>query len=268
MKTIKKVLFILLHVLIIGIAVALLAYNLFWVDEVDYSRIMKSVVILLGYLLALFGYKRKPAGKPYKKFENAYKEAIEGAFSNDKKNYRKLLDATIYYSREQTDKAHKLLDELAGECMQHRDFAAVYTFKGLCYADERKYEQAIAAYQKVLQHDMTNALVWSNLGMLYATTGKAKEAFEAYTNAITYDPQDAYVHTNIACYFLDRAEPEEALPYALKAVELDANLSQSTEAAAVAYKMLGDEANVEKYVKMAKQRGSDVKDLQRRLSAL
>lgn len=115
----------------------------------------------------------------------------------------KLGETTVYYNRDQYKKAHRTLDDLAKQCICGKDYAAVYTFKALCYEEERKYEQAIAAYEKVVQYDMANSRAWSNLGLRYAGMGKMQEAFDAYSNAIKHDPENAMAYTNMASFLVN-----------------------------------------------------------------
>lgn len=98
--------------------------------------------------------------------------------------------------------------------------------------------------------------------------GKTKESHEAFENAIMYNPNDAYAHNNLADYYINLVEPELALQYALKSIELNAKLYEAMGFAAIAYKMLGDEKNAEKYCKMYCVNGGNGNVLRARLEAV
>ena len=264
----KRKIIIVLHCFVILVSITFLVYNLFFAEVVDYSRIAKAVVVLVSYFLAITGIKRKESPFDYKVYETEYKDILGGTFREDKKSYRKLLNVTVCYNRDQIKKAHKLLDELQEKCVEVRDYTAVYTFRALCFEQEGMYEQAIAAYEKIVQYDMTNSRAWSNLGLRYVEMGRDEEAFQAYSNAILYDSRNPYAYNNMAVYYVNTGEAELALENALKALELNSRLYQAMSAAAMAYKMLGDDVNAEKYCKMYGTNGGNYRELKGVLDTL
>ena len=259
---------IMLKILLTVLIGIYLGYMLFVNKETDYNSMAKLVIVFLGCILSLVRGKRKPIGRNYRRYEEAYKDFLEGAFSEDKKSYKDLLNCAVCHNRDQYAKAYKLLDKLEKKCTRMKDYAAVYGFRGLCYAEEGRHQQASEAYEKALQYDMANDVLWSNLGASYVQIGKAKEAYDAFKNAIMYNPNDAYVHNNLADYYIRMVEPELALQYALKSIELNAKLYEAMGYAAIAYKMLGDEQNAEKYCKMYCVNGGNGNGLRARLEAV
>lgn len=265
----KKALLILLSIIAIGASAIVVAGNLFYVEIPNYNRLMKSAVVLLVYLYVLLKIVLKGKslanlfGTNYKKYEKEYKDIIGGTFSEDKKCYKKLLQAIVYYNESKYKQAHRILDELAKQCIRAKDYSAVYMFKALCYNDANELEQAIGAYQKVLQYDMTNSTAWSNMGLCYSTLGKMQEAFDAYSNAINHNPKNELAHSNMASFLLKAGEPQGALQHALKALELNGKLYQSMGAASIAYKMLGDDEKAEKFCKMYGINGGNAKELRK-----
>lgn len=257
----KKILLMLLHIIVIGAAAFVVVYSLFFTEVPNYNRVMKSVVVLVGYLYAMVKVMGKSLGTNYRKYEKDYEDIVGGTFSEDKKNYKKLLQATVYYNQDEYNKAHRTLDELAKKCMRAKDYSAVYMFKALCYADENKNEQAIEAYQKVVQYDMANSRAWSNMGLCYMGIGKMQEAFDSYSNAIKHNPENELAYSNMAYFLIKVGEPEGALAHALKALELNATVYQAMSNAAIAYKMMGDDENAEKFCKMYGVNGGNAKEL-------
>ncbi len=263
----RKVLIVLNWIVLLGSS-AFLIYNLFFAEEVNYERIGKGVVVVVGYLLAMTGVKAKESPFDYKVYEAEYKEILQGAFSEDKKSYRKLLNVTVCYNRDQLKKAHKLLDDLLEKCVETRDYTAVYTFRALCFEAGGMYEQAIAAYEKVVQYDVTNSRAWSNVGTRYSEMGRDEEAFQAYSNAILYNSRNPYAYSNMAAYYVGKGEAESALENALKALELNGRVYQAMSAASMAYKMLGDDINAEKYCKMYGTNGGNYRELKEVLDTM
>lgn len=264
----KKGILILLNIFVVVGSIAFLVYYLFFAEVVKYDRIAKCVIVLVSYLLATMGIKDKRSVLDYKVYEELYKPFINGAFSDDKKNYRELLEVTVYYNRSQYKKAYKLLDKLEKKCMRSKDFAAVHMFRALCLDDEKKKEQAAVYYQKALNYDMANSHAWSNMGYCHMQLGKSKEAYEAYSNAILYDSKNPFAYNNLGVYYIRQGNAQQALENALRALELDSRMYQAMSTAAMAYKLLGDNANAEKYTKMYGINGGDAKKLKAALASM
>lgn len=264
----KKKLILVLNILVILFGVAALVYVVFISEEKDYSRILKYTVVLVGYILTVTGVKQKRVPRGYRVYEDQYQDIVGGAFSEDKRSYKQLLLATAYYNQDKFKKAHQILDKLIQKCQRSRDYAAVYMFKALCYTDEKLYNQAIDAYQKVLQYDMGNSRAWSNMGLRYMELGKSKEAEEAYSNAILYDSKNPFAYNNLGVYYIRMGEAQPALDNALMALELNSTMYQAMGTAALAYKMLGDDVSAEKYCKMYGINGGNATNLKARLAAM
>lgn len=267
----KKYLTILLHVIVIGLTSTLLIYNLFFTEDTDYSRIAKCVVVLVSYIFGISRGERRRRRKTrrnYPIYERDYKDIIGGAFNEDKKSYRKLLEAIDLFNHNESQKAQKILDKLVSKCVRTKDYTAVYMFKALCYEDEKMYEQAIESYQKVVQYDMSDARAWSNMGLLYKDMGRAQEAYDAYYNAITYNPEFPYAYNNMAHFLLHANEPEGAIHYGLKTLEINSKMHQAMSTLSIAYKMLDDEEYSEKYYKMYVLNGGNGENLRAVLNSI
>lgn len=258
-----------LNFIFIIVMVDLLVYYLFIKPETEYRRIIEGVALCVICLVKICrGGMRRTSKRDYKNYEEAYKNILESVFRQDNKSYKKLLKAVVCFNQDKYKKAHKLLSRLEKKCIYSQDYVAVYSFRAICYDAEKRYEQSIIYYEKVLQHNTASALAWSNMGICYRELGREKDAYMAYSNAIMYNPQDAYAHNNMAFCLIDTNEPERALKYALKAIQYNANLSEAMEAAAIAYKMLGDYLNMEKYCKMYGMNGGNIQKLRCHLDAI
>ena len=264
----KKILYYLLHAVVIIGAVCFLVYYLVGVEEPNYSRLSKCVVVLVSYLLAMLGLRKKTAPVSNKIYEDKYRDVLNGTFPEDKKSYKQLLEAVGHYDRDEHKKALKVLEKLMPKCSRNRDYVAVWLLKGWCLDDLQMYNQAIEAYEKTLQYDMSFSRAWSNLGLLYSKAGRMPDAFNAYTNAILYDPSNATAQSNMGVYYIRMGEPGKALEYAMKAMELDSRLYPAMSTASLAYKMLGDDENADKYCRMYGVNGGDVKALKQRLAQM
>lgn len=75
---------ILLKVLLTGLMGIYLGYMLLVNKETDFNNIAKPVLVFIGCILSLVKGERKPIGRNYKRYEETYREILEGAFSEDK----------------------------------------------------------------------------------------------------------------------------------------------------------------------------------------
>ncbi|MBQ9140211.1 MAG: tetratricopeptide repeat protein [Lachnospiraceae bacterium] len=263
---IYKVIYVAAFLFVVGV----LVYALFFTEEKDIKLIYKAGTVFAMAILSMFGLKRNGRDRSHSLqfYETLYKDIIGGAFVEDKKSYRQLLQVTRYYNQDQLGRAYKLIDKLLKKCKSSKDYSAVYMFQALCLSAEKKTEATIQAYERLLQYDMANSQAWSNLGLRYMELGKKPEAKNAYSNAILYDPQNAYAYNNMASYYMRMGELQLGLEYAAKAIEIDGMLYQAIGLMAQAYKMLGDEEKVEEYCKMYGASGGNIKKLRTMLAEL
>lgn len=256
--------------LIFVFIVIYLCYSLFFTQEKDIKLISKLVGLFIAYLI--YFLRSRKQDNTYKKvvkhYEEQYKDIIGEAFTKDRVSYKNLLDAIIYFNADEYQKAHKILDKLLKRCRSKQDFSAVYMFQALSFVGEGKMNDAITAYEKLLQYDSMNSRAWSNLGLRYMEKGCMEEARNAYRNALMYNPDNPYAYTNLGTYYLRLGEPGQALDYVLKAIGLNSNLYQAMDIAAMAYQMLGDKANAEKYCQMCGANGGNAQELRERLKRL
>lgn len=266
-KVFGKVFDILIRIAFIFILVYL-GYSLFIEEEKEGHRIVKLAGLVVTYVVYMARDKKQKTAykKVVKGYEEQYRDIIGEAFPKDKRSYEKLLQAIVYFNTDDFQKAHKILDKLLLKCKSNKDYSAVYMFHALSFGCESKMDDGIAAYEKLLQYDATNSTAWSNLGLGYMKKGRMEEARNAYRNALMYDPDNAYAYTNLCSCCLQLGDPQQAVDYALRALALDGTIRPAMSWAAMAYQMLGDEENAEKYCRMYGANGGDEQTMRKVLN--
>jgi len=224
-------------------------------EKTGNGNIVKIIVVIAAAGSIFFKLRGKPSSVVYEKYEAAYADFISGAFTDDKKNRKKLVEACIYWDSERFDKAHKLLDELLEKCTCARDYQIVYRVKSICYAREGRNEPLVDTYKKLLEYDVNDTATWASLGWIYLQLGKTKEAGETFHTALKYGNENGLLYNNMATYYMKIGEPEKALEAALKAAELAPNMYQPMSTAAIACKMLGDEEGAAYYSRLYVEKG-------------
>ena len=69
---------------------------------------------------------------------------------------------------------------------------------GRYYQGQRRYEQAMTAYQKALAIDSGFVEARNGLGVIYSLQGKHQEAKDKYKKVLTLDPNSAAANNNLA----------------------------------------------------------------------
>jgi len=234
----------------------------------DYGLLMKVLLVLAGVIIAIIKFYSGPSKAVIKKYEQAYKNLLDGAFKEDKNSYKKLVIASIYWDRLQFEKAHKILDKLLNKCTCTKDYLTVYTIKGICYARADRNEPLVETYKKMLQYDAANAQTWSNLGWTYLKMGNTIDAKEALLKALSFESNNPLAYNNMATFYLKTAEPQLALEYAEKTMEMAPELYQPYSTAAIACKMLGDYEAAQRYANEYVNKGGDKRKVEQALSLI
>ncbi len=263
-KTFWKIFDIIVKLIFVGIVI-FLCYSLFFVKEKDAKLISRLVGLFITYVIYLLRSRKQDNAykKAVRAYEEQYKDIIGETFPKDKNSYKKLLKAIVFFNTDEFEKAHKLLDKLLKKCKSKQDYSAVYMFHALSFGYESKTDAGIGAYEKLLQYDATNSTAWSNLGLCYMKKGRMEEARNAYRNALMYNPDNAYAYTNLCGCCLKLGDPQQAVDYGLRALALDGTIRSAMSWVAMAYQMLGDEENAEKYCRMYGANGGDARELRR-----
>jgi tetratricopeptide (TPR) repeat protein len=78
-------------------------------------------------------------------------------------------------------------------------------------ADPAQWDDAIAAYRRVVSIDPTYAAAWNNLGLLLHRMGRYDEARESYVTALEQDERCCEAVYNLGSLAEDRGDLEEAV---------------------------------------------------------
>ena len=246
----KKVIIWILNILIMGSAAAVIAYEVFFVEEIDIKIVVKAATLLLTYILALFGVIRKRSVFDYKIYEDKYKDIIRNAFESDKRSYHRLMKAIYLYNAQKYEDAIKLLNKLKPMCINYQDNSVVLMFKALCETEANQNHNAVASYEELLKIDHSNSLAWSNLGLLYSQINRTDLAENAYKKALAYDKNNAFAYNNIAIFYINNGEYEKGLESAMEALRINNKMYQALSAAALCHAHLGNKEEAYKYCKM------------------
>ncbi len=163
----------------------------------------------------------------------------------------------VYLEMNRTDWAIEEFQAAA----QTDDVMALYAWFGLAsaYHQEKRYSEAIAAYQEVLIRDGRNTAALQNLGNALLEAGRIDEAILAYQKALQISPQSG-LYYNLAVAFLRQKQYDKALPNYQAAIRLTPNYAAAHHGLAVCYYYLNDKPACRKHAQIAQSLGWDVEE--------
>lgn len=225
--------------------------NLFRTFTIAFSGVIGLVRLFVG------GAGRKSLGF----YESQYSEQINNAFSDNKRNRKKLLKAIRFYNENKLKKAANYLIDLKKECNTTDEYRAVGLLLGLTFTDMEFYLEAINVYEQIVYMGLATDTMYSNLGHIYAKLGNSEQAMKHYEKALYINPKNAYAYNNIAKIHFDKHSFDEAIKYAKKALEINSKVYQASTLLAIVYSLEGNKQEADKYYHMAISSGQNPKDL-------
>ena len=104
--------------------------------------------------------------------------------------------------------------------------------------NQKKFEEAINIYEKILESTPNHLDSNLNLGTVYFQTGNLEKASEFWNKAININPNIPEIHNNIATIYINRKDYAEAINYAKKAIEINPNFYLAHNNLGISYKGL------------------------------
>lgn len=137
-----------------------------------------------------------------------------------------------------------------------------YANLGSLYYDTRRYADAAAAYEKALQLNSENYLVWEWLMNSYQWLGQKDKAASALDKSFNLalreaqlKPRDPTPQVTLAAYYAKKGDPEKARNSLETALALAPDDPDILEGAGVAYELLGDHTRAIQVILKSLQKG-------------
>jgi uncharacterized protein YwqG/tetratricopeptide (TPR) repeat protein len=260
-------------IIILSITLAVLVvsfcYDTYTKKEISF-KLLASIALNISVIIRLCRGEISASFKQKAVYASTYKNLLRNAFSSpgDKKYYNQLLTAIDIYNKDKYEDAIKKLIPLLRVCKCREDSTAVFIFIALSYEGAGATEKAIDAYTELLRYDNECSTAWSNLGLLYRKQGKHRDAIGCYLNAIKYDEHNAYAYNNLASSLFAIGDYRSAIEHAKTALEKKKDLYQAASMLSLAYLLLGDREESEKYYDLAIINGEKKEKLDERIKDL
>jgi serine/threonine-protein kinase len=137
-----------------------------------------------------------------------------------------------------------------------------YANLGSLYYDMKRYEEAAATYERALQLNSENYLVWEWLMNSYQWMGQKEKAAAALEQSFRLalrraqlTPRDPAPQAALALFYLKKENPDKARNCLETALALAPDDPEILEAASGMYELLGDRARAIQYADKALQKG-------------
>lgn len=256
-KNILKVIFLLLFVAIIGFYVFDIVVNHTPFTKNLFRAISTGIICLLGYGRLNYSVGRRSL----EFYESQYADLLKNAFSQEFMNRKKLLCAARLFDEHNYRKALKYLGQLRDQCKTADDYYAVWHLVALCFTRSGMYPEAIRMYRQMIENDLGDSRVHSNMGYNYSELGELDKAMSCYNEALYLDAKNANTHVNIANIHFEQHNLDEATEWAEKAYALDSKLAAASSLLAIIYAITDRKDLAEKYRHIAIANGEDPEDL-------
>jgi serine/threonine protein kinase/tetratricopeptide (TPR) repeat protein len=156
--------------------------------------------------------------------------------------------------------------------------AAAYTNLGWSFFSDGRYRESAAAFEKGVELQPANPLMWGNLGDAYRwTAGQQARASESYLRAtqllaqqLEHAPNNIRDRSRLALYLAKSGNVTQAREQLQSIDKLESRDVNTIYRAAVTFELAGDRAQALKFLSVALERGYSLREITREpeLSAL
>lgn len=122
---------------------------------------------------------------------------------------------------------------------------------GIYYTDMGQIENAVSVLENASSLAPEKESVPYNIGNAYAKAGNYNKAIEYYLKATKINDKYEDAYNNIGNCYAAMKDYQAAIPYFKKVIELNPNNQKVLNNIGVTYKILGDDANGDKYLRLA-----------------
>ena len=266
----KKWMYAVMYGLVFAFLLVIVGYEVFVTKNFDSQFFLKAGLCAVSLIVCIIKVFVQPVKAPSNRcalYRKAYAEFIEGAFTDDKKQEKKLMGALEAYNQKKYAASLDMLNRLQPECTRSTDRYAVTVFQALCCHDMNLFKEA-AGYYEAAMLIRPNAKLVSNQGMCYEKLGNYEAASKAYHRAAQLDPNNASAFNNMAQMCMRSGDYEYGLKYAMLAYERNQKLVPALNALAVCNYMLGNQEEYEHWYRQAVSSGSDAAKLKTYIASL
>ena len=206
---------------------------------------------------------RKARKSSLRRVKNENQDLIAGAFENDLKSEKKLLQALNHYNVEEYDKSIKILEKLSQECRITKDRHILNLFLAMNYKQIGETEKAVNLYESLIVVGNANGRIYSNLGSIYVQQGNFERGIELCKKAATFDSKNPVPYYNVACAYFKEGDYDLAIQWAKNTLEVKNDYQEGISLLYLIYTILDNQEEIKKYEQKAIANGIRKSQLRR-----
>lgn len=196
------------------------------IENIERAKLMKAThrIINFSFIVLAVISIAGCANPSYKKhYADAVAYASQGNLEIANKEFKRSLEIYRFFSP--SIRSGEIIDDMNQGKIEQETVALF--IKGISYANQRLFKQAINEYSLVIENSPEYALAYESRGSAYIETGEYDLAINDFNTAITLESQisEAYVNRGVA--YVGKSQYELAMQDYQKAIELDPNLDFS-----------------------------------------
>lgn len=249
-------------------SVALFFYNLYYNEGEDF--LLGNEITALAIPAFFFGLAklfrtrfRKARKSSLRRVKNENQDLIAGAFENDLKSEKKLLQALNHYNVEEYDKSIKILEKLSQECRITKDRHILDLFLAMNYKQIGETEKAVNLYESLIVVGNANGRIYSNLGSIYVQQGNFERGIELCKKAAIFDSKNPIPYYNVACGYFKDGDYDSAIQWAKNTLEVKNDYQEGIALLYLIYTILDNQEEIKKYEQKAIANGIKKSQLKR-----
>jgi tetratricopeptide (TPR) repeat protein len=143
--------------------------------------------------------------------------AVGGKFEMAKEQFEMALKLDQFYRR--AEAALKIIEDVSSHKVKSK--AAIHLFKGEALRKEKKWDEAIAEYNKAIQLNSGYAEAYMRRGNAHSDKGEYDQAISDYTKAIDIDRDFAAAYCNRAYTYEKKGQYDQVISDYTKAIEIN-----------------------------------------------
>ena len=179
-------------------------------------------------------------------------ESLKLFASLEPESYRtRQLRAEYYAAREENERA---IEEYTQALALAPGASQLHLAIGLLYLKQRKYEEALAAFEKELRNDRYSVTALNRAGEVYLITGATDQAEKVLTQAIAINPASASTSKTLGRVYLKKGDYAKAVEHLQSALRLGLRNDENVYYhLGRAFRMLGNREEAEKSLAIVKR---------------
>jgi tetratricopeptide (TPR) repeat protein len=196
-------------------------------------RIGGSVLVML-FLSFGFCYAQNIAWQSTAK---GVDHAAQGKFKEANEEFAEALKVDPSFGP--AKRASKVMKDVSDQKIESQ--TAVHYFKGISYAIQGQYDQAISQYNQAIAINPTFASAYFSRGVAYAQSrGQYDQALSDFSKAIEISPQFAKAYKDRGFAYYKKGQYDQAITDYSKAIEINPRFADAYFNRAVAYYSKGE----------------------------